>query len=175
MGSVTAMTTQVANPYAILGVPPTASAAQVRDAYRRLAKEFHPDRQTDADANERMQRINKAFQMVSSPSARASYDARSAVPPPATYPHWGGTQRTSRYRDGAGAATWAEPAWAASRRAYPGEAARDDDVGPLRWGLLLLAVPAAVLLTALFGGLVPLPILGIVLFFIARVVFASGD
>jgi curved DNA-binding protein CbpA len=163
------MTTHVANPYAVLGVPPTASAAQLRDAYRRLAKEFHPDRQTDAGATERMKRINQAFQMVSSPSARASYDARSAAPA-TTYPHWGGTPRTARPRS-----RYAEPTWRSAGSPSAAEYARDDGVGPLRWGLLLLAVPAAVLLTALFGGLVPLPILGIVLFFIARVAFASSD
>jgi curved DNA-binding protein CbpA len=157
------MTTQIANPYSVLGIPPTASDEQVREAYRRLAKQFHPDQNLDARANERMQRINRAWQMLSSPAARARYDALSAVPPPATYPHWGSARRSSPY---------ATPprTWAPYRAAYAAEARRDDDPGPLRWGLLLVAVPFAVLLTALFGALVPLPILGLILFFIARAV-----
>jgi curved DNA-binding protein CbpA len=165
------MTNQVANPYAVLGVPPTATAAQVRDAYRRLAKEFHPDRQADADATERMQRINKAFQMLSSPSARANYDARTAGPAAGSYPHWGGTPRTS-----AAPYQWAEPTWRTAGSASAAEYARADDIGPFRWGLLLLALPPIiVLLTALFGALVPLPIIGIVIFVIARAVLSRGD
>ena len=52
---------------------------------------------------------------------------------------------------------------------------RDEGAGPLRLGLLLVAVPAVVLLAALFGGLVPLPIIGLLLFFAARTVFRAGD
>ena len=165
----------MADPYATLGVPRTATASQVRDAYRRLAKQFHPDQNRDAQATERMQRINAAFETLSSPAARARYDARAAVPPAAAYPHWATAPRGSRPWN-SGEETWAEPTWAAWRRPGAGDVRADDDHGsPLRWGLLLLIVPAAVLLTALFGGIVPLPILALVLFFIARTVFSTGD
>jgi molecular chaperone DnaJ len=159
------MTNQIANPYAVLGVPPTASAAQVREAYRRLAKQFHPDQNRDAQANERMRRINQAWETLSTPAARASHDAASAAPPRAAQPHWGSTASASRQQ-------YAERArWAA----YASEVRSDDDPGPLRWGLLLVAVPVAVLLTALFGGVLPLPILGIVLVVIARAAFGARD
>ena len=46
---------------------------------------------------------------------------------------------------------------------------------PAALGLLLVAVPAVVLVAALFGGLVPLPIIGLLLFFVARTVFRAGD
>ena len=62
------------DPYTTLGVPRTASQAQVREAYRRKAKQFHPDLVSDAQATERMQRINQAWQALSSPAARARYD-----------------------------------------------------------------------------------------------------
>ena len=45
----------------------------------------------------------------------------------------------------------------------------------MRWGLVLVAVPVVVLLAALFGGIVPLPILGLLLFFLARTAFRPGD
>ena len=163
------MTDRIANPYDTLGVPRTASAAEVREAYRRLAKQFHPDLHADARTTERMQRINQAWELLSSPADRAMYDAQSAVPA-AVYPHWGtATQRTYPQYDPT--ATWARG------RAYTAaQTMRDDGPGPLRWGLLaLVAVPVAVLLTALFGGIVPLPILGILLFVIARAVFGRGD
>jgi curved DNA-binding protein CbpA len=162
------MTSQLANPYAVLGVPPTASASQAREAYRRLAKQFHPDRHSDAQATERMQRINRAWETLSSPAARARHDAMSAVPPAAANPHWGSASRPSQ------PPYTARQAWKASQAAYAAEAMRDDDAGPLRWGLVILAVPALVLLAALFGGLVPFPILGLLLFFVARVFLRRG-
>jgi hypothetical protein len=162
------VTNQSADPYAVLGVAPTATPAQLRDAYRRLAKQFHPDRHSDAHATERMQRINQAWETLSSPAARARYEAQAAVSP-AAYPHWGGAQR-SQY----GPYT-AQQAWRASQPSYAAGAMRDEGAGPLQWALIVVTVPVLVLLAALFGGIVPLPIIGFLLVFVARTVFRSGD
>jgi curved DNA-binding protein CbpA len=163
------MNNQLGNPYTVLGVPPTASSTQVREAYRRLAKQFHPDRHSDAQATERMQRINQAWQTLSSPAARARHDAAAAVAQPAVYPHWGGAPRASQ------SPYTARQTWRASQSAYAAEAMRDEGGGPLQWGLVVVAVPVVVLVTALFGGLAPLPILGLLIFFLARAVFRTGD
>jgi molecular chaperone DnaJ len=163
------MTNQTANPYAVLGVPPTASAAQVREAYRRMAKQFHPDQNRDAQATERMKGINQAWEMLSSPAGRARYAVENATAA-APHPHWAGAPRQSRPQYGA------QPTWAGTQAPYAADFGRDDDASPLRWGLVLLAVPpAAVLLTALFGALVPLPIIALVLFIVARALLRSGD
>jgi len=66
--------------YAVLGVARTASPAEVRKAYLRLAREHHPDFHTNAlastrAANEReMQRINEAWEVLGDPVRREAYD-----------------------------------------------------------------------------------------------------
>jgi hypothetical protein len=66
--------------YARLGVRPSASAADIRDAYRQRARETHPDRNPDdPDAAERFQKVKEAYQVLRDPERRARYDnARSA-------------------------------------------------------------------------------------------------
>jgi uncharacterized membrane protein YsdA (DUF1294 family) len=61
--------------YAILGVPRNATPEQIKEAYRRLAKEYHPDRNPSPEAEERFKLINEAYQVLSDPAKRAEYDA----------------------------------------------------------------------------------------------------
>jgi curved DNA-binding protein CbpA len=65
------------DPYATLGVPRNASRLQLARARRRLAKRYHPDLHPGAASRERMQRINEAWEILSSPMERARYDART--------------------------------------------------------------------------------------------------
>ena len=68
--------------YAVLGVAETATAAEIRSAYLRLARAHHPDfheagEESARDANEReMQRINQAWTILGDGAARAAYDQR---------------------------------------------------------------------------------------------------
>ena len=58
----------VKNPYQVLGVSEGASAEEIKRAYRRLAKECHPDlHPNDPDANRRMQEINEAYDLLTRP------------------------------------------------------------------------------------------------------------
>lgn len=59
--------------YETLGVRPEATAAEIRDAYRALARRHHPDREP-ADARA-MADINEAYRVLGEPSRRAVYDA----------------------------------------------------------------------------------------------------
>ena len=56
------------DPYKVLGVPPTASDDEVKDAYRKLARKYHPDKYTDSDmkslAEEKMKQINSAYEEI---------------------------------------------------------------------------------------------------------------
>ena len=70
--------------YATLQVGRDASVAEIRDAYRRLARRHHPDRSGRDDAA--MASINEAYRVLGDPARRAVYDAslrapRSDVPP----------------------------------------------------------------------------------------------
>ena len=64
--------------YEVLGVPRTATAEEIKRAYRKLARRHHPDLQPPAQrakASERFQEINEAHEVLSDPEKRAKYDA----------------------------------------------------------------------------------------------------
>ncbi|GGZ94089.1 DnaJ domain-containing protein [Novosphingobium arvoryzae] len=67
--------------YQILGVSPDASQAEIRTAYLRLAKEWHPDRNPDneAEAERRFKEIAHAYDVLSDPDKRAAYDAAAGT------------------------------------------------------------------------------------------------
>ena len=61
--------------YARLGVQPSASAEEIRRAYRQKAQETHPDRNPDdPNAAERFQKVKEAYQVLRDPERRAQYD-----------------------------------------------------------------------------------------------------
>ena len=58
----------VQDPYKVLGVSPNASDEEIKKAYRRLAKQYHPDRNPgDAEAAKKMQEINDAYDQIKNP------------------------------------------------------------------------------------------------------------
>ncbi|MGB3510662.1 MAG: DnaJ domain-containing protein [Microcoleaceae cyanobacterium] len=60
--------------YQTLDVSPTATQAQIKDAYRRLVKLFHPDTNTETGNHERIISINAAYEVLGDPQLRNSYD-----------------------------------------------------------------------------------------------------
>ena len=56
------------DPYKVLGVSPNASDEEIKKAYRRLAKQYHPDRNPgDATAAKKMQEVNAAYEQIKNP------------------------------------------------------------------------------------------------------------
>lgn len=60
--------------YKILGVPREASADEIKKAYRRLARKYHPDVSKEKDAEERFKAVNEAHEVLGDAEKRAAYD-----------------------------------------------------------------------------------------------------
>jgi len=60
--------------YEVLGVPKSESEENIRRAFRKKAMEYHPDRNKNADAEEKFKDINEAYQVLSDSKKRAHYD-----------------------------------------------------------------------------------------------------
>ena len=65
----------MADPYATLGVPRGADEAAIKKAYRKLAKELHPDKNKDnPKATERFSQVAQAYDLLSDKDKRARFD-----------------------------------------------------------------------------------------------------
>ena len=191
------MTQQALDPYAVLGIPRDASPQVARRAYRRLAKRYHPDLHPEGQATEHMRRINRAWEIVSSPARRARYDAddsrtmsgvtghwsaaprrssRAAPPRGPWEPAWASASQAHRTQAGA----WADRAWA--DRARASRRYRTAPNSPEQWeegsgwrGGLVAAAAVLLVIGAIIVGLLPPPLLAVVLLLTGRWIFSRFD
>jgi molecular chaperone DnaJ len=68
------MTTGQRDLYGVLGVERTATDAEIKRAFRKLAQQWHPDVSSDPQADARFKEINEAYQVLSDPERRRVYD-----------------------------------------------------------------------------------------------------
>jgi molecular chaperone DnaJ len=68
------------DPYTVLGVDKKASADDIKKAYRKLARQYHPDRNPDdAKSEERFKEVSEAYDVLSDPEKRAAFDRGDGV------------------------------------------------------------------------------------------------
>ena len=67
--------------YALLGVSERAPYHEIRRAYRKLARRYHPDKNDSSVAEEIIKRVNAAFEVLSDSSKRKEYDSTGVVSP----------------------------------------------------------------------------------------------
>ena len=86
------------NPYEVLGVSPSATNEEIRDAYRALAKNYHPDNYSDSPladmAEEKMKEINAAYDEILRQRAEQKNNSNRSE----SYNHSGGTRREEYVR-----------------------------------------------------------------------------
>ncbi|VDM63641.1 unnamed protein product [Angiostrongylus costaricensis] len=78
------------DPYATLGVSKTANIKEIKRAYKQLAKEWHPDKNTAPDAQERFVAISRAYELLSDPLKKERFDKFGTIddtPQSSSYHH----------------------------------------------------------------------------------------
>jgi curved DNA-binding protein len=92
--------------YKVMGVARDATEAQIKQAYRKLARKYHPDVSKEKDAEARFKELGEAYEVLKSPEKRAAYDQLGQGPragedfrPP---PDWGAGFEFSGARGGVG-------------------------------------------------------------------------
>jgi len=75
--------------YAILGVPRNATQEEIKRAYKRLARQYHPDVNKSPEAEEKFKEINEAYAVLSDPEKRKIYDTYGTTTPPPPPPPGG--------------------------------------------------------------------------------------
>src|ERR1700689_4410752 len=62
------------DPYSVLGITKSADAAEIKKAFRKLAKNYHPDQSKDPKAKERFAEISSAYEILGDEKKRGAFD-----------------------------------------------------------------------------------------------------
>jgi curved DNA-binding protein len=98
--------------YKVMGVARDATEAQVKQAYRKLARKYHPDVSKEKDAEARFKELGEAYEVLKTPEKRAAYDQLGRGPRPGENfrppPDWGSGFEFSGPGDGGGDRDYSE-------------------------------------------------------------------
>ena len=62
------------NPYEILGIDKSATESEIKKAFRKLSKKYHPDVCKEENADQKFKEVNDAYNILSDPQKKANYD-----------------------------------------------------------------------------------------------------
>src|SRR6187551_2781936 len=155
------MTTPMTDPYTVLGIARAADDRQLRDAYRRLAKRYHPDLHPGGQTSQRMQRFNEAWDVLSDPVRRARYDSEHRSGSPATGRPWppAWTPTTDRTTRRSPAAGWETSSWSSVRGATARPLVEQTRPGGPPWAAILVVLAIGWLVLGGIVGGFPLPLI----------------
>lgn len=90
------------DPYKVLGVSPDATDEQIKQAYRKLAKKYHPDLNPgDEEAAEKMQQINAAYEQIKNPEKAAQSSGYGGYDPYGSYGRQSYSDEVDQYQKAA--------------------------------------------------------------------------
>jgi molecular chaperone DnaJ len=107
------------NHYEVLNIASTATQAEIKQAYRQLAKQFHPDSNHSVATHEHIAKINAAYEVLGDPSQRKTYDTYLNYTYSSTSRHYSG----QRSRSSSARPANPQPKESTRRRRSPGSAA----------------------------------------------------
>src|SRR6267378_4339524 len=113
--------------YGVMGVDRKASAEEIKNAYRKLARKYHPDVSKEKDAEEKFKELGEAYETLRDPEKRAAYDQLGSHRPGQEFrPPRGGSGNSATARSRSTISTWgiSSPASRAGCTAPDGAAAR---------------------------------------------------
>lgn len=156
-------TKSVKDYYAILDIPQNATTEEVRLAYRKKARLFHPDLSADPNAEERFREINEAYEILADSEKRRTYDFFVAEATAEDKPEVGEPVATKvgvPASPSPEAPTVTPPPTPSPEVQTPSQPASSNEkrrkVYPPTWAILLIFLGACIILSVIAGGLLSL-------------------